>query len=217
MSHCREEAHDHDHDHGGGGHDHDHDDPERGIEFSLYRYIDVEKVVCLNESETDSAKKVFKPWEDRLSVDGFVQSDADEELIIHIPFTGDMKIKSICVHGPTNPKDSHPSHMKAFINRNDIDFSNANEIPPTQEWDLQPDSKCRMQYETRITKFQNVHSLTLYFDTNFGDDSTIISYIGFKGDYKAVTRDTIITVYELNANPADHKTKSDNVMQRHVN
>lgn len=31
--------------------------------YSLYRYIDTQNVVCLNESVPESGKKVFKPFE----------------------------------------------------------------------------------------------------------------------------------------------------------
>lgn len=64
MSHCQGESHDHDHH----DHDHDHDDPERGEEQSLLKYIDIPNVRCLNEVEAESAKKVFKPWNERFDV-----------------------------------------------------------------------------------------------------------------------------------------------------
>lgn len=60
-----------------GGHGHSHhgdcqhenggvDPSEMGIMYSLYKKIDIEHVVCLNEEAEDSGKSVFKPWEDRL-------------------------------------------------------------------------------------------------------------------------------------------------------
>lgn len=51
------------------GHEHKHDeqtDAERANAFSLYRKIDIERVMCLNEAVDSSGKLVFKPWDERL-------------------------------------------------------------------------------------------------------------------------------------------------------
>ena len=36
---------------------------------SLYKKIDVERVLCWNEAEDGMGKTVFKPWEDRMNRD----------------------------------------------------------------------------------------------------------------------------------------------------
>ena len=79
----------------------------------------------------NSVRLVFKPWERRLDkvwrphyntwspalitwspdldqVD-VVESDADEELLINIPFTGDVKLKGIIVIG--GEEDTHPDKV----------------------------------------------------------------------------------------------------------
>ncbi len=69
-------------------HQHDHDVPLhlRGQQDTLYQHIDTPKVRCLNESISGSASKVLaKPWSLRLDPVPFVESDADEQLLIHIP------------------------------------------------------------------------------------------------------------------------------------
>ncbi|KAJ3308988.1 hypothetical protein HDU76_003754 [Blyttiomyces sp. JEL0837] len=106
--------------------------------------------------------------------------------------------------------------MKAYINREDIDFDSVESIqPPDQEWDLieAPPSSSKNtrqtpEYPTRISKFSNVRNLTLYFPSNGGGDTTKIFYVGLKGEWTEVKKDPIITLYELAANPADHKTKT---------
>lgn len=62
-----------------------------------------------------------------------------------------------------------------------------------------------------MAKFNNVRSLTIFFPSNFDDsDETRVDYIGLKGEWQEMKEDPIITVYELNANPADHpKTKAE--------
>ena len=53
---------------------------------------------------------MFKPWERRLDKTECVESDADEELLINIPFTGDVKLKGLIVIGGED--DTHPDKVK---------------------------------------------------------------------------------------------------------
>ncbi|KAJ3063369.1 hypothetical protein HK102_008499, partial [Quaeritorhiza haematococci] len=94
--------------------------------------------------------------------------------------------------------------MKAFVNREDVDFDSVESIKPDQEWQLLTDTGKKVpEYPTRIAKFTNVRNLTLFFPDNFGgEDVTRINYIGLKGEFTEMTRDPIITIYELAANPA---------------
>ena len=81
----------HGHSHGHGGCDHGEAGKvgeEQGVAYSLYQKIDMNNLTCLNEELENSGKTVFTPWETRLDREKFVQSDADEELLINIPFTG---------------------------------------------------------------------------------------------------------------------------------
>jgi hypothetical protein len=43
----------------------------------------------------NSGRGVFKAYEQRLDRTQFVESDADEELLFNIPFTGNVKLKGI--------------------------------------------------------------------------------------------------------------------------
>jgi nucleoside-specific outer membrane channel protein Tsx len=59
----------HRHDHSCEG-EHQHDEsPEMGVQYSLYTKIDKMNMECLNEAAENSGKDVFKPWEQRLSLD----------------------------------------------------------------------------------------------------------------------------------------------------
>ena len=53
---------------------------------------------------------MFKPWERRLDKRDFVESDADEELLINIPFNGDVKLKGLIVIGGED--DTHPDKVE---------------------------------------------------------------------------------------------------------
>mmetsp|Transcript_31010 Transcript_31010/g.34582 ORF Transcript_31010/g.34582 Transcript_31010/m.34582 type:complete len:232 (+) Transcript_31010:22-717(+) len=197
-----EHSHGHGHSHGGDG-DHDHDSPYRGAEFSLYRRIHLDSVICYNEETNGSGKTVFKSWDDRLDRTKFVVSDADEELLFYIPFTGEVKLKSICVIGGGG--DQSPSKLSAFINNDQLDFDSVEDTKPLQTWDLNQDGTGALEYPTQMAKFARVRSLTLHFSANFGAEVTKILYIGLKGEYREFKRQAVNVTYELRPNPADNK------------
>ncbi|EDQ92554.1 uncharacterized protein MONBRDRAFT_13362 [Monosiga brevicollis MX1] len=184
-------GHGHGHSHGDGCDDHD-EHPERGVQSSLFDAIDLPHVTCLNEAASGSIRNVFKPYHEREDRTTWVESDADEQLIVHIPFTGDVKLKSITVIAEDG--DEHPTRMVAFKNRDDIDFDNADSAPSDQTWQMNPDPEGRHPYETLIAKFNGLRSLTLYFPECVAGDVTKIYYIGLSGECKTVVRRSLITV-----------------------
>ncbi|KJE95628.1 hypothetical protein CAOG_06062 [Capsaspora owczarzaki ATCC 30864] len=187
----------HGHSHGG---DDDDDNPERGQQFSLFKHIDTTKINCMNG--IGNAAKLFRAWHERLDTSITVDSDADEQLLLHIPFTGEVTLKSVIVIGGGG--DQHPRTLKLFVNRPELDFSSAGDATPTQQIDLAHDRTGALEYPTRIAKFQGVRHLTMFFSDNFGDDVTRLHFIGLRGDFMTVHRTPIITAYELKPNPADH-------------
>ena len=42
-----------------------------------------------------------------------------------------------------------PAQMKAYINREDLDFSTVAQLPPVQQWDLQDNLNGQLEYPTR--------------------------------------------------------------------
>ncbi|BBG95103.1 Protein of unknown function D [Prunus dulcis] len=142
-------------------------------------------------------------------------NEGDPELLVYIPFTSDVKIKSISIIGGAD--GTSPSKMRVFINRDGIDFSDVQGMQAIQEWDLVENFQGVLEYQTRYSKFQNVASITLHFPDSFGGDTTKIEYIGFKGEATQLKRDVVATiVYELRPNPSDHKTKAEGGGFSHV-
>jgi PITH domain len=87
SNHCHDE-HDHSgHSHShGDGHDHS-DDITPALQYSLYQHIDFDSITILNESEADSGKAIVKKtWAERLQEQPELESDADEQILMHIPF-----------------------------------------------------------------------------------------------------------------------------------
>ncbi|KAK4162279.1 PITH domain-containing protein [Cladorrhinum sp. PSN259] len=219
MSHhhghsCHDE-HDHSHSGGGGGAEHDHsDDITPALQFSLYQHIDFDKIVTLNESQYGSGKAVIKKtWAERLETEPEIESDADEQLLVCVPFTGQVKLHSILIR--TSDSESAPKTLKVIINREGIDFSTAEDLEGTQVFELSRTSEVQ-ELAVRRARFSAVRHLTLFFPDNFGDgdeDVTRISYLGFKGEWMQLGRAPQNILYEAAANPADHKLKGTNVNQ----
>lgn len=99
-----------------------------------------------------------------------------------------------------------------FINRNDIDFSVAGDLSPTQEIAIPQNSEVQ-DIPVKRALFGNVQSLTIFVEDNYGGDTTIISYLGFKGDWMHLGRAPTNILYEAAANPADHAVKGTSVNQ----
>ena len=90
MSH----HHDHDHsNHGGHSHDHSHDGHDHSDETNpalqtlIWKQIDFDNIRTLNESEPNAGANVIKKtWQQRLSPQPDLISDADEQLIVFVPY-----------------------------------------------------------------------------------------------------------------------------------
>lgn len=87
MSHCHDEHDHHNHDHSEGAvHDHT-DDLTPALQNHIYEQIDFSAVNTLNESEPRAGSKIVqKTWQERLDPEPELQSDADEQLLMHIPY-----------------------------------------------------------------------------------------------------------------------------------
>ncbi|XP_074562070.1 uncharacterized protein LOC141818484 [Curcuma longa] len=187
-------------------HDHDCADHSCAAHWSLHEHIDLDGVSASNESVIGSVKSVFKSWDRRLDIseDLLESIDGDPELLVFIPFNSNVKIKSICVVGGFGGKS--PSKMRAFINRESIDFSDVQNMQPVQEWDLAENLEGILENQTRYSRFQSVANLTLHFPDNFGGETTQIYYIGLKGESTQLGRDVIAPiVFNVMPNPSDHK------------
>ncbi|VWU51334.1 thioredoxin, putative [Hepatocystis sp. ex Piliocolobus tephrosceles] len=177
------------------------DEVLKGGEF-LLKYINIDKITALNEKVHGSSRKIFKSYDNRLSIDN-CESDVDNELIINIPFTNPCKIVSLFLIG--GEEGTYPKKMKLFSNREDIDFENVNDFKCIQELEIAQDYHGSIEYPLKVTSLFNVSYLTLYFYENYGAETTKIFYIGLKGVGTNYTRKAVETVYEASPNLADHK------------
>ncbi|KAI0049010.1 DUF1000-domain-containing protein [Auriscalpium vulgare] len=195
-------SHNHDHgSHADHGHDHDHDHAdEGGPQDNLYIHIDRQNVVALNA--LGEGHEVIKPWHQRLDEQVYLESDADDQLILRIPFTGSVKLRSLLLKA--GPGDQTPAKVTLFANADNLDFSDTTEKEPTQEFVVAQGREVG-EYALKPAKFPNVSSVTLFIPASQGADITRIYYVGFVGVWSERKENPVITVYESQANLADHE------------
>ncbi|CAE7095508.1 unnamed protein product [Rhizoctonia solani] len=184
-----------------GDHDHDHEH-DSGSPNNLYGRIDRPNVVALNAEEGSDPCAVLKPWHERLDETRWVESDADDQLILRIPFTGSVKLRGLLLK--TGPGDQTAQKASLFPNADELDFSDANDREPAQSFDV-VQSREIGEYTVKPAKFSSCRSLTLFFPSAQGADTLKIYYVGLVGEWSQFTQDPVVTVYEAQANPADHK------------
>lgn len=141
-----------------------------------------------------------------------------------------MKLHSILLR--SSPSASAPRTLKVFINREDVDFEAAEELAPTQTFELSQTSEVQ-ELPVKRALFGKVQRVTLFFEDNFGvssggdgdgddDDSdegeeeeevTRLSYLGFKGEWMQLGRAPANILYQAAPNPNDHALKGTGVNQ----
>jgi hypothetical protein len=99
---------------------------------------------------------------------------------------------------------SAPKTVKLFVNREDLDFDTASEAEATERLELAQDLRV-LEYPVKRNRFTMTRSLTLFFEDNWGAETTRISYLGFKGEFMPLSKEPVSVLYESAANPADHK------------
>ncbi len=214
-------------------HSHHHDESnhvapsETSSSNSLFKYIDLPHLSILNEStDTQSSSKLFRPYNERF-VDvqhRFVESDADEQLLINIQFTGTVKLISIIIWAPDD--EYSPKEILLFKNKSNLDFDNINDLKPIFTINhpenvgthFDPESFNLINNnihddDVGITEhflprhlFSGVTNLKLFIKSNYGEDTTRLLYMDFRGTCSPLVKNPVITLYEAAANPADHKT-----------
>uniref|UniRef100_M3YYE8 Thioredoxin like 1 n=1 Tax=Mustela putorius furo TaxID=9669 RepID=M3YYE8_MUSPF len=104
------------------------------------------------------------------------------QLLITVAFNQPVKLYSMKFQGPDNGQG--PKYVKIFINLpRSMDFEEAERSEPTQALELtEDDIKEDGIVPLRYVKFQNVNSVTIFVQSNQGEEETTrISYFTFIG------------------------------------
>ncbi|XP_057513623.1 PITH domain-containing protein At3g04780-like [Actinidia eriantha] len=147
-------------------------------QVDLLDFVDWSGVECLNQSTSHSLANALKQGyreDEGLNL----ESDADEQLLIYLPFTQVIKLHSIVIKGT---EDEGPKTVKLFTNREHMGFSNVNDFPASDTAELSPDNLKGNPVVLKYVKFQNVRSLTIFVEDNqSGSDVTKIQKIVLYG------------------------------------
>ena len=91
-----------------------------------------------------------------------VTSDADEELLFNIPFTGNIKLKGLIIMG--GQQGFHPSKVKLYKNRPHMTFDDA-QSKCDQEFELVQDTDGVVEYATKVVTFSSGRAGIFFFWT----------------------------------------------------
>jgi len=129
---------------------------QEGVEERwLYDTIDTVNVTALNADPNHGPLEAIKPYDQRHDTSRWLESDADEQLLIRIPFTGQVKLKAFSLG--SGPGDQGPLKIKAFINRDDLDFDSVSGMQAVQTWELAEGNPSDAEHMFQVTKFGQVH------------------------------------------------------------
>ncbi|KAG0142442.1 hypothetical protein CROQUDRAFT_662516 [Cronartium quercuum f. sp. fusiforme G11] len=182
--------------------DQEHLKPGEGTQDFLYSKIDRDQISSCNVLPAHPAKDCIKPWSEQHEDSTFTESDADEQMIIRIPFTGTVKLRSILIR--TIPTDHPPTQIKLFANEPGLDFDTFESSTPTQVLDM-PTTDELVEFPVRVAKFSSLSVLSLFIDGDSSGSKTRVHFLGFKGEFSSLSRRPVVAIYEAQANPTDHE------------
>mmetsp|Transcript_4438 Transcript_4438/g.14386 ORF Transcript_4438/g.14386 Transcript_4438/m.14386 type:complete len:151 (-) Transcript_4438:167-619(-) len=136
----------------------------------LVEHIDWSQVQCLNEvpshTYVNAAKAGYRE-DDGL----YLESDTDEQLLMHIPFTKMVKLHSLIIKAPQD--GTGPKTVKIFVNAPSMGFSDASDVVPADVIELSGgDLMGEKPILLKYVKFQNVKSIDVFVEDNQEDEET---------------------------------------------
>ncbi|EPS95627.1 hypothetical protein FOMPIDRAFT_130974 [Fomitopsis schrenkii] len=155
---------------------------------NLYGSIDKLNVHGLNLTVPEDAQAIIKPWDERNDTSRYAESGVDDQFIIHVPFTQNVRVKSVLVK--LGRGEAAPRRLRIYANHATIvDFAEAEDITPHLNISLLQDETGVTEYPLRSAAFANVYSLSLFFSESVGGESSEVYYLGFRGDNRSQRRD----------------------------
>jgi len=166
------------------------DAPSAG-DISLLEFLELPQVNCLNESSQHNLKSIIPNRRRNMNESQYLESDADEQLLITLAFNQVVRIRSLVIQ--TRDPKKGPKKIKLAINKPSIGFDeveSAEEPEVAQVLDVPEESlKDGKQLHLRFVRLQRVNSLHIFVASNHGgEDETRIDAIDVFGQPVATTQ-----------------------------
>lgn len=142
----------------------------------LVEFVAKNTIECLNQSRHHTITGLLDDNE------LFLESDADEQLIISVSFNQPVKIHSLNFVAPLDGRG--PKKVRIFANSTSVpDFSDCEEMNCTQELTLSNnDFKRKSLSNLFYVKFQNINNIVIFVESNQNDrETTVLNYLQFIG------------------------------------
>mmetsp|Transcript_30088 Transcript_30088/g.90448 ORF Transcript_30088/g.90448 Transcript_30088/m.90448 type:complete len:209 (+) Transcript_30088:499-1125(+) len=180
----------------GGGAAHSHSEEYPDDTWNLYQHV--ARAEVLNARDGADASAVLKPFVRRLEEAGTIVSDGDEELLVKLTFAAPVSLRRLMVIGG-GESDAHPSRVKVYVGREDLDFQSLEDVRPNFQTALPQNAPGEAYVNVHPPgAFTNVTTLAFFFDANHGgDDETKLQYLGLQGDHSHDRREAVNATYEL--------------------
>ncbi|GAA5953106.1 hypothetical protein JCM3765_007410 [Sporobolomyces pararoseus] len=139
---------------------------EKGLEgfASLNSSIDLSQIQCLNEASGHTIKDLLKGGGDK-----WLESDADEQLLLQIPINQSIKLRAL--RFTTLSTASAPKSIRLFVNKSSTGFDEAESQEPAQEFELtEAQASGKEAVQLRFVRFQNVSHLSIFVASNQGEE-----------------------------------------------
>ncbi|EKM55798.1 uncharacterized protein PHACADRAFT_195847 [Phanerochaete carnosa HHB-10118-sp] len=164
---------------------------EEALGGSLLEALDSQQLNCLNEGAPYTLKSILQDKKLNSS-SNYLLSDADEQLILNVPFNQVVRIRALIIKSAGEP-EQRPRRIKLFINRPTLGFedaTDAREPEAAQIIELTDEQVAEgKRIPLRFVRFQSVNSLHIFVETNGGDDATRIDAVDVIGVQAQGTRD----------------------------
>ncbi|EJD51265.1 DUF1000-domain-containing protein [Auricularia subglabra TFB-10046 SS5] len=170
----------------------------------LYHCIVLEKVHGLNLTVPEDAHNVFKAWESRHDITRFCESNADDQMIIHVVFAEAVMVRSVVLK--IGRGELAPQRLRLYANApGSSDFGDLEDMRPDLDLSLQQNEDGVVEYPLRAQAFVNTSSIALFFSEATGGEQSRVYYVGFRGLRKHIWRAPMLglKVHEDAAGEAD--------------